>query len=117
MKGTIKMIVNHDSAKSLDSGTGVTRKNLSRGGILMAVEFTFEKGSVGAVHSHPHEQIGYIVKGQFELEMDGKKQTVAAGDTYYVPSDTPHGVVALEAGVIFDVFTPHRDDFIAQENE
>ncbi len=111
------MIVKNDSAKHLDAGAGVTRKNLSRGGILMAVEFTFEKGAVGAVHSHPHEQIGYIVKGQFELEMNGGKQTVVAGDTYYVPSDTPHGVVALEAGVIFDVFTPHREDFIAQENE
>ena len=31
---------------------------------LMTVEFTFEKGGVGALHSHPHVQASYIAEGR-----------------------------------------------------
>ncbi len=106
------MIVKSENGKVDQPGPGVQRKVLSYGGAMMAVEFTFEKDAVGDVHSHPHEQVGYIVSGSFELEMDQKKQIVNAGDTYYVPPHTPHGVVALEAGKIFDVFTPQREDLL-----
>jgi len=47
------------------------------------------------------------------LEADGVKQMVEAGDTYYVKPNVLHGVVALEDGVIFDAFTPQREDFLA----
>jgi len=109
------MIVFHNEADVFEMGPGVTRKNLSHGGALMAVEFTFKKDSSGAVHSHPHEQIGYIVDGTFELEMDGRKQNVQTGDTYYVPPHCKHGVVALTDGKILDVFTPVREDFLNQQ--
>lgn len=91
---------------------GVERRVLSHGGKLMAVEFRFQKGAIGALHNHPHEQIGYVVSGSFEVEMDGKKEILIAGDTYYVAPNVVHGVVALEDSVVFDVFTPHREDFL-----
>ncbi len=109
------MIVKNATKNALTLGAGVERKILSLGGQLMAVEFTFQKGAVGEIHSHPHEQIGYIVKGRFELNMEGKKEIVEAGDTYYAGPNVPHGVVALEDGKIFDVFTPQREDFLAQQ--
>lgn len=92
-------------------GPGNERKVLAADGSLMAVEFSFKKGAVGALHSHPHEQIGYIVKGSFEFEMDGRKELLQAGDSYYVKPNVIHGVVALEDAIIFDVFTPQREDF------
>jgi quercetin dioxygenase-like cupin family protein len=91
---------------------GVRRKVLAADGSLMAVEVGFQKGSVGAPHSHPHQQIAYIVKGSFELEMEGKRTTIKAGDSYYAQPNIVHGVVALEDGVILDVFTPQREDFL-----
>lgn len=105
------MIVKNEAVSGQDLGDGVRRKILAVGGKLMAVEFTFKKGAVGEVHTHEHEQIGYIIEGKFELQMDGKKEIVEAGDTYYTAPQTPHGVVALEDGKIFDVFTPQREDF------
>lgn len=78
----------------------------------MAVEFTFQQGGIGAIHSHPHEQIGYIVKGSFEVTLNGTTAILTAGDTYYVPPHVPHGVKALVDGVVFDVFTPQREDFL-----
>ena len=63
-------------------------------------------------HSHPHEQIGYVVKGSFEITLGDEKTVINAGDTYYVPPDIIHGVVALEDGVLLDIFTPQREDFL-----
>ncbi|WP_245488438.1 cupin domain-containing protein [Mesorhizobium sp. Pch-S] len=79
---------------------------------LMMVEFGFEKGGVGALHSHPHVQASYIAEGRFEVTIDGRTQTLGVGDSFIVPSNLVHGVKALEAGRLVDSFTPHRADFI-----
>ena len=105
------MIVKNESIGRQKAADGVERKILARGGGLMMVEVFFEKGAVGAVHTHPHQQVSYVLKGSFELEMDGNKETIGAGDSFYVPSEAPHGVVALEESAILDIFTPQRQDF------
>ena len=78
----------------------------------MLVEFTFEEGGVGALHSHPHLQTSYVAEGVFEVTIDGVTQTIAKGGAYIVPSGLVHGVKALEAGKLIDSFTPRRDDFL-----
>lgn len=79
---------------------------------LMLVEFTFVKGGVGALHSHPHVQSSYVAEGVFDVTIDGVTQRIGAGGAYIVPSGLVHGVVALEAGRLIDSFTPRRDDFL-----
>ena len=80
---------------------------------MMAVEVYFEKGAIGAPHQHPHEQIGYVIKGSIEYQEEGLgKKILVAGDSYYVAPNKVHGVVALEETVLLDVFTPMREDFI-----
>ncbi len=106
------MISFHSKTPAKDLGTGVTRKVLASGGSLMTVEFHFDQGAVGALHSHPHEQVGYVVSGRFEFTLEGKAAILSAGDSYYVPSGAVHGAKALEEGVLLDVFTPQREDFL-----
>jgi len=101
-----------DRESALTTGPGVTRQLLARGGGLMAVEFRFQRGSVGALHQHPHEQIGYVASGRFEFSLDGVVTVLGPGDSYYVRPHAVHGVVALEDGVLLDVFTPQREDFL-----
>ncbi len=79
---------------------------------LMLVEFTFEEGGIGALHSHPHVQSSYVTEGVFEVTIDGVTETIAAGGAYIVPSGLVHGVKALTAGRLIDSFTPRRDDFL-----
>jgi len=79
---------------------------------LMLVEFTFDKGGVGALHSHPHLQTSYVADGVFEVTIDGVTQIIGTGGAYIVPSGLVHGVKALEAGKLIDSFTPRRDDFL-----
>ena len=114
---TVHMINRNRETEAVPIADGVTRKVLSHvpaGAVpgMMAAEMRFEQGSVGAPHTHPHEQIGYVVSGRFELDMDGNIQELEAGDTYYVPPDVRHGVVALTDGVLLDVFAPMREDFV-----
>jgi len=106
------MYVKIAGVEETDLGEGVTRKILASGGTMMTVQFAFETGAVGTPHTHPHEQVGYVLQGRFELTLGNDKTTLEAGDTYYVPSNTLHGVVALEDGVLLDVFTPQRQDFL-----
>lgn len=91
---------------------GNKRRVLLRTDELMMVEFAFEKGGVGAVHSHPHVQASYVAEGCFEVTIDGRTETLAVGSGFIVPSNVVHGVKAIEAGRLVDSFTPHRADFL-----
>ncbi|MEE3493470.1 MAG: cupin domain-containing protein, partial [Ruminococcus sp.] len=48
-----------------DQGNGVIRRVLAYSDDVMVVENVFEKGAVGALHSHPHTQITYVKSGKF----------------------------------------------------
>jgi quercetin dioxygenase-like cupin family protein len=91
---------------------GVRRQVLGHGPDLMMVRVEFEAGAVGAVHHHPHRQVTYVAAGRFEVQVGEARQTLGVGDCFYAPADVPHGVTALEAGTLVDVFTPRRDDFL-----
>ena len=93
-------------------GEGVKRRVLAYNENLMCVEVHFEKGSVGAVHTHPHEQISYVVSGKFEFNIDGEKVIIQKGDSTYKQPNIPHGVLCLEDGILLDVFTPYREEFV-----
>ena len=95
-----------------ECGPGVQRKILAYTDELMCVENHFEKGGVGALHSHPHTQITYVVSGKFEFSIDGVKRTVCAGDTMLKTNAVIHGCVCLEEGILLDIFTPMRGDFV-----
>lgn len=98
-----------------DIGGGLKRKVLAYDSDLMLVYVRFKKDSAGVKHSHHHRQVSYIASGAFEVEIDGKKQVLRAGDSFYVPPDVEHGAVALEDSTIIDVFNPARQDFLVKE--
>jgi quercetin dioxygenase-like cupin family protein len=93
-------------------GEGVTRKVLAFHDNLMVCELHFKKGSIGALHSHPHEQCTYIISGLFAFEIGGKQAVLGAGDSTYKQGEIMHGAVCLEEGSLIDVFTPQREDFL-----
>lgn len=96
-------------------GAGLHRRVLAFGDDLMCVENAFDTGAVGAVHSHPHTQITYVVSGEFDFHIAEETRRVKAGDTMFVPGGTVHGCDCLKAGAILDIYTPMRADFVTQE--
>ena len=91
---------------------GVKRKIMAYDDNLMVVKVQFEKGGIGSVHQHSHSQISHIESGQFEIEINGYKKMLSAGDAFYVPPNVLHGAVCLKAGILIDVFSPMREDLI-----
>ena len=101
-----------EEIKAETVGEGVTRKVLAHNDNLMVCEVSFKKGSIGAMHHHPHTQSTYVKSGVFEFTIDGVKKIVREGDTMYKQSEVVHGCVCLEDGVLIDIFTPERKDFL-----
>jgi quercetin dioxygenase-like cupin family protein len=106
------MFVRHDDCALEDVGPGVRRRILAHDGGLMQVEVHFDDGAVGPLHSHPHEQLTYVLSGEFRFTIGDQTRVVAAGDTLYKKPGVVHGCVCLRRGVLLDTFTPQRDDFL-----
>jgi quercetin dioxygenase-like cupin family protein/GNAT superfamily N-acetyltransferase len=105
------MILHHDSAIATAPAPGITRRTLVHGPQLMLVEFILEAGRDLPIHTHPHEQCGYIVSGRLRLTMNGKPHELGAGDSYHVLPNVPHGANIRETATVIDAFTPPREDF------
>ncbi|WP_392563547.1 cupin domain-containing protein [Orbus wheelerorum] len=106
------MFIFNSNVKLDDLGNGVKRKILAHNGSMMAVEVYFEKGAVGTMHSHPHEQLTYVLSGVFEFTIGDETHLVRTGDTLYKQPNIMHGCICKEAGALLDTFTPQRLDFL-----
>lgn len=95
-----------------DMGGGIVRQIMGYDPSLMIVRVEFEEGAVGDVHSHLHSQIAYVESGEFEVFIDGETKQLGAGDCFYAPPERDHGVICTKPGVLIDVFSPVREDFL-----
>lgn len=107
-----KEFILHNEIPVETVGKGVTRQILGYNNDIMLVKIAFEKGAIGDIHSHPHIQTSYIVKGKFEVTINNNRQILEEGDGFFVPGNCLHGVLCLEEGIIIDTFTPVREDFL-----
>jgi quercetin dioxygenase-like cupin family protein len=95
------------------AGPGVQRQILGFDDKLMIVKVKFEQGAIGPMHSHHHSQATYVESGVFSMTIGDEVKEIRTGDGYYVPPHAVHGITCLEAGVLVDVFSPVREDFLA----
>lgn len=107
------MFVYNSECKLEDLGSGVSRKILAHNGTMMQVEVFFEEGAIGPMHSHPHEQLTYVLSGEFKFTIGDETKMVKVGDTLYKEPNIMHGCVCTKKGVLLDTFTPQRADFLA----
>ena len=103
----------HDKNNEIKLPNGVIRTVKSYIDDLMVCELKWNKGMVGDIHSHPHRQCGYIIRGSFEVTVGDEKKILHAGDCFYTEENIPHSLICLEDGsLMLDIFTPMRSDFI-----
>ena len=106
--------VYNGDALPVEAAVGVVRRVLAYTDSLMCVENSFEAGAVGPLHSHPHTQITYVVSGEFAFTIEGETKIVKSGDSMLKENGILHGCTCLKRGILLDIFTPMREDFIAQ---
>jgi quercetin dioxygenase-like cupin family protein len=91
---------------------GVTRQIVS-GDRLMVCRLTLAARTVTAVHSHVHEQLTLVERGQVDFFVEGQRRTAKPGDVLLFPSGIQHGATMLEEEVVLiDIFSPPREEFL-----
>lgn len=91
---------------------GLTRRVGAYNDKLFLAEHRMEKGWVGAAHSHPHDQVVYVVSGHLQVRAGDQTFEVRPGDSFVVRGGVQHQASALEPSLIIDVFTPCREDYL-----
>jgi quercetin dioxygenase-like cupin family protein len=105
---------NIDELKVSVARPGVTRKSFSGEGATLAWG-ELSPGHEPRPHTHPHEQIVYIVAGHGTFTVGEETTEVQQGDMLVVPSGVLHYAVAAgdQPMVDLSVFNPRRDDYYA----
>jgi quercetin dioxygenase-like cupin family protein len=70
------------------------------------------KGCSVPRHNHINEQIAMVQSGRILFNLDGVEVTVGAGESVRIPPNVPHFVEVIEDCVVFDLFSPRREDWI-----
>jgi len=101
--------INDFKEKSLAPGVDI--KSLT-GEKMSMVIFYIAPGSDIPEHSHPHEQMGTVLKGALELTIGEEKKVVRPGDAWSIPSDVVHRGRSLDEGAeVLEFFSPPREDY------
>ena len=82
------------------AATGITRSDLQQhdlsvaGGEVIQTRVDLAPGAVAPRHTHPGDEIVYVLKGRLEYRLDGQpRATLNAGDVLFIPRGKPHSVV------------------------
>lgn len=106
------VVVTHAEAKRNLPEKGLIRLVGAYNEKLFLAEHYMEEGWAGAAHSHPHEQIVYVISGHLKVTCGGKTFDARSGDSFVVRGGVEHQATALEATHVIDVFTPCRSDYV-----
>jgi quercetin dioxygenase-like cupin family protein len=90
---------------------GLIRRTLAWGEKAMICEFTAEEGVIIPMHSHHHEQVGYVLSGRVEFTVEDEIFIANAGDSYALPGHTSHAAHFLAPTTLIEVFSPVREAY------
>jgi quercetin dioxygenase-like cupin family protein len=106
------MFGKHDNTGYRPALEGIARKTLVYGDHTLMVEFRLQKGAVLPLHSHPHEQTGYLVSGNIRLTIGAEIRDMLPGDSWCIAGDLLHCAEIIENSVAIEVFSPVREDYL-----
>jgi quercetin dioxygenase-like cupin family protein len=109
-------IVRLEEAPSLETVMGRHGVILQSGEKTMMMMLTVEPGIPTPPHSHPHEQIGYLLEGRGVLFSGGESVEIESGTSFLIPPHESHNFNATgeKPAIIIDVFSPPREDYLAR---
>lgn len=100
-----------DEVPFVNLGEGIRFKPVFGHNILFNYVY-FEPNTVAPMHQHPEEQIGTVLEGEYEFEMNGEKRMIRPGTVYVVPPNVPHTARTFDKGCMaLDIFSPPRSGF------
>lgn len=104
-------VISQQDAREIQVERGLMRQVLSRGDQMMLVRHVMQAGWEGERHSHPHEQLVYVIRGRLMFTRGAENFEVVGGDSFVVAGGVEHQAVAMEDSEVLDVFAPPREDY------
>jgi len=96
------------SQTKFDQPIALLDRNITEGEQMLVAKVVLHPGCEVAVHQHVSEQMAIIVSGKVKwiLGKERSEVIVEGGNVVHLPSNYPHGVVAIEETHIFDILSP-----------
>ena len=108
------LFVKFDDIPSFTLIDGVEGRPLFGAGAMINV-VEFGAGATVPAHSHPHEQLGVVLRGMQALVIDGVAREMGPMEGYVLPGNVVHSAYCgPEGATVIDVFTPVREDYCEQ---
>jgi quercetin dioxygenase-like cupin family protein len=82
----------------------------------MAVFWTMKAGAHAAAHSHPNEQLFWMIKGKMDFRLGDQRRLCGPGDVGVIPGGVEHEAWFLEDTEVVDMFAPPRADWFAGQD-
>jgi quercetin dioxygenase-like cupin family protein len=102
---TVALIVGSGWALHVTPPPGITRTELQRHDLgvpgleVVQVLIDLRQGEVFGKHTHPGEEIVYVLEGSLEYQVEGKPPvTLRAGDILFIPAGTIHSARNVGSG-------------------
>ena len=109
----IPAVYSRDDMPVHESGPGVTQQYFR--GLDTLVGFTTITAEKSAEpHSHPWEQINYVLEGECEFNVGDETVSASVGDIFVVPPDVPHCAEPPEEPCTILFTGPLREDYAAK---
>ena len=105
-------VVTGSAVKASAPEPGLERRIGAYNDKLFLAEHRMQQGWIGAAHSHPHDQVVYVVSGRLRIVAGGEPFEIRDGDSFVVRGGIVHQASALSDSVVIDVFTPCREDYL-----
>ena len=106
------MFKKYDSDGFKELIPGICIKVTGHGSHTLSALFTLEAGKTLPLHDHVYEQTGTLLKGAMRLTIGGETYEVSPGDAWTVPPGVPHMAEVLTDSLVFEVFSPVREDYL-----
>jgi len=102
---------------ALEKVTEMVSRKIVTGEREMLAQVYLKRGCLVPLHSHPSEQMTYVLQGALRLLVAGEEITVREGEVVHIPSSVEHQAEALEDTFELDVFSPIREDWIVRDED
>ena len=94
---------------------GITARSVHGERLTLAV-VELEPGAVAEEHSHPHDQLGMVLRGSMRFRVGDEERELGPGETWEIPSNTPHRAEAgADGATVLDLFSPPRSEWAEAE--
>lgn len=86
---------------------------------MLVARVVLHPGCEVAVHQHESEQIAVVLSGKVKwiLGPERREEVVEGGTFLVLPSNYPHGVVAVEKAEIIDILSPKGAMGVDSQND